>query len=89
MTDIKKAKLDPTAVYKSPGEVLEDKTLSREDKIEILRVWEYDAREIQVAEEENMPSANSQMLDEVLETLKKLNAGPETKKYAPNKQGGV
>lgn len=89
MTDIKKAKLDPTAVYKSPGEVLEDNTLSREDKIEILRVWEYDAREIQVAEEENMPSANSQVLDEVLEVLKKLNAGPETKKYAPNKQGGV
>lgn len=89
MTDIKKAKLDPTAVYKSPGEVLEDNTLSREDKIEILRVWEYDAREIEVAEEENMPSSNSKMLDEVLSALKQLNARRDQKKSAPNKQGGV
>ncbi len=89
MTDVKKAKLDPTTVYKAPREVLEDKTISHKDKIEILRVWEYDAREIQVAEEENMPSANSQLLDEVLEALNTLHAGPETKKSAPNKQGGV
>lgn len=89
MTDVNKAKLDPSSVYQTPSEVVDDTTISREDKIEILRVWEYDAREIQVAEEENMPSVNSQMLDEVLRALEQLNAGPETKKYAPNKQGGV
>ena len=89
MTDVKKAKLDPTSVYQTPSEVLADSTISREEKIEILRVWEYDAREIQVAEEENMTSANSQMLDEVLRALEKLDAGPDTKKSAPNNQGGV
>ena len=89
MTDIKKAKLDPTSVYNSPAEVVEDNTVTREDKIEILRVWEYDAREIQVAEEENMPAVNNNILDEVLLALNKLGAGPESKKSAPTKQGGT
>lgn len=89
MTDLKKAKLDPSTVYNKPEDVLGDDTISRGDKIEILRVWEYDAREIMVAEEENMPSANSILLDEILAALDKLDAGPESKKSAPTKQGGV
>lgn len=89
MTDLKKAKLDPSTVYEAPEDVLKDNTISREDKIEILRVWEYDAREIMVAEEENMPSANSILLDEILAALNKLHAGPDSKKSAPTKQGGV
>lgn len=89
MTDIKQAKLDPSSVYKNPSDVVNDNTISRDEKIEILRVWEYDAREIQVAEEENMRPDNNNVLDEVLLALKKIGAGPETKRTAPNKQGGT
>lgn len=52
--DIKKAKLDPASVFKMPQEVLEQDQLSKEDKIFILKQWEYDELELSVAEEENM-----------------------------------
>ncbi len=55
MSDFEKAMLSPTSVYKIPNEVVEDDTLSREQKLKILRQWEYDAHELQVAEDENMP----------------------------------
>ena len=43
--------LDPTMVFKDPTDVIADENLSRDQKIEILRRWEYDARELEVAEE--------------------------------------
>ncbi len=54
MTDIEKAMLNPTTVFRTPDEVLLREDLSREQKIEILRRWAYDARQLEVAEEENM-----------------------------------
>ena len=52
MTDIKKAMLDPTKVFTDPSEVVADPGLTRDQKIEILRRWEFDAHELEVAEEE-------------------------------------
>lgn len=46
MGNIDKAMLDPSIVYKNPGEVLNDRELTRIQKVEILRRWEYDALEI-------------------------------------------
>lgn len=54
MTDIEKAMFDPTAVFRAPEEVLLREDMSREQKIEVLRRWAYDARQLQVADEENM-----------------------------------
>jgi hypothetical protein len=54
MVDVEKALVDPALVFKTPEEVLADSELSREQKIKILRRWEYDVRELQVAEEEGM-----------------------------------
>ncbi len=51
MIDVKKAMLDPTMVFKEPKEVVANDELTRDQKIEILRRWEYDARELEVAEE--------------------------------------
>ena len=51
--DIEKAKLNPSSVFKRPADVLKT-TFSREEKIDILRRWAYDEREMAVAEEENM-----------------------------------
>lgn len=44
--DIEKAMLDPVSVFACPDEVFDDQSLTREQKIEILRRWEYDAREL-------------------------------------------
>jgi hypothetical protein len=53
MKDIEKALLNPAMVFKNPQEVVESNDLSPEQKIEILRRWEYDVRELQVADEES------------------------------------
>lgn len=49
---------DPSSVYDSPMDILEDNELTREQKIKILRQWEYDAKELEVADQENMLAAN-------------------------------
>jgi hypothetical protein len=54
MVDVEKALLDPGLVFKTPDDVVISNELSREQKITILRRWEYDARELEVAEEEGM-----------------------------------
>ena len=54
MINFDKALQDPGLTFKRPTEILQSKDLSREQKIKLLRQWEYDVREIQVAEEENM-----------------------------------
>lgn len=48
------ALLDPTSVFSRPEDVVREVDLSRLDKIRILKRWEYDARELEVADEENM-----------------------------------
>lgn len=76
MIDVEKAKLDPTSVFAHPRDVLADKSLTREQKIDILRRWAYDAREIEIADEENMGGRPiDDPLDEVLKCLKELGAG--------------
>lgn len=70
----KQALVDPTAVYKTPAKVLEDPELSDLEKLKILDRWEYDARELQVAAEENMGGGQSDFLDEVLAAKRKLGA---------------
>jgi CBS domain-containing protein len=70
MTDtaarLKAAILDPAAVFRSPDQVERDPTLNREDKLAILESWEKDARELSVAEEENMAGGEPNRLDEVV-----------------------
>jgi hypothetical protein len=69
-----KAMLDPTSVYSTPEEVCEDPALTREQKISVLRQWEYDAREMAVAEEENMTGGPPDQLPQVLAALRRLGA---------------
>lgn len=80
--------LDPGAFFRTPQEVLERTDLSREEKIEILRHWEYDARELQVAEEENMPGEEPTLLTQIHEALHALNAQIDTEHTPPTKHGG-
>ena len=88
MIDVEKALLDPGLVFKTPGEVLANNELTRAQKIEILRRWEYDVRELQVADEEGMEGPEPVTLDAVLDALRTLGAPEETENSAPTKQGG-
>ena len=88
MVDIDKALVDPALVFKAPEEVVADNELSREQKIKILQRWEYDVRELQVAEEEGMEGPQPVTLDVVLRALRALDAPADTERSAPTKQGG-
>lgn len=88
MIDIEKALVDPAVVFKAPGEVVASTELSREQKIQILRRWEYDVRELQVAEEEGMEGPKPVTLDAVLGALRLLGAAADVEHSAPTKQGG-
>lgn len=85
---IERAFIDPGAVFRSPRELLECADLSHEQKVELLRRWEYDVRELQVAEEENMPGRMPVALDEILHALRELGAEPDPAHSPPTKQGG-
>jgi hypothetical protein len=88
MIDVEKALLDPGSVFKTPGHVVANGELSREQKIKILRRWEYDARELQVAAEEGMEGPQPVTLDAVLGALSALGAPADTERSAPTKHGG-
>ena len=76
--DLRKAMLNPALVFLGPEDVLQRDELTREQKMEMLRRWKFDALQLQVAEEENMGSEEpSDILDRVLQALHALNAGPE------------
>lgn len=63
---------DPTAVYRSPEEVERDASLSSEEKLAILVRWEQDARELAVAEDENMAGGEPSRLGEVVAARARL-----------------
>ena len=86
---LEQALLDPQSVFKSPHGVVTAPVFTRSQKIEVLRRWEYDAREVEVAEEEGMQGPNGSILRQVLEALHELGAGPDLEHMPPTKQGGV
>jgi hypothetical protein len=90
MIDLKKALTNPSAIFKKPQEIVETGDLSREQKIELLRRWEYDARQLQVADEEGMAPTDPQpvILDGILKALRDLDAPADIEHSAPTKQGG-
>ncbi len=86
MMNVKKAMLDPTSVFKDPEEVVASDELNRDQKIEILHRWEYDARELEVAEEEaGMLVRRPEMFDLVVQALHTLGAERDTEHTPPTK----
>ncbi|XOZ34786.1 hypothetical protein ACMDCT_06025 [Halomonadaceae bacterium KBTZ08] len=87
--DLEKALVDPAAVFSTPAEVVVAEQLSRDDRVRILRRWEYDARELTVADDENMPGDSTPLLEQVLDALHRLGYSPDPDQVPPTKQGGV
>lgn len=85
--DLDQALLNPASVFPSPVAVCDAPTLTHSQKIEILRRWEYDARELQVAAEESMTGdGSSNHLSQVLEALHRLGTGDDLDSSPPTKQ---
>jgi len=85
--DLEAAWRDPAAVFASPEDVVAQDGLTREQKIEILRLWEYDAAEESVATEEGMPGGkNGELLRRIMLALDGLIGGIDVGDSAPTKQ---
>jgi len=88
-SDYETALLDPVSIFSSPEDVLDRAALSKEQKIEILRRWEYDASEVSVAEEEGMVGDQPLLLRRILLALEKLTGEIDVSHTPPTKQGGI
>jgi len=84
--NIEQALQDPAAVFATPEDVAAHPGLTREQKIEILRLWEYDAAEAEVATEEGMPGGNDGLLQRILLALDGLIGGIDVGDAGPTKQ---
>lgn len=71
--DAELALLNPAAAFSAPMDVARHPRLTRQEKLEILRRWEWDARLIESAQAEGMPDRGEpSRLEEVLEARRAL-----------------
>lgn len=63
---------DPSSCFASPADVVRSAEITHAEKTQILRRWEYDARLLEVAQEENMTGGTASRLQEVLDALHAL-----------------
>ncbi len=87
--DLKQAQLDPGSVFSSPEQLRDHHALTKEQKIDILRRWAYDASELAVAEEEGMVGGEPSQLAQILSVLDSVTGGYDVEHRPPTKQGGV
>lgn len=87
--DYERARLIPSAVFAAPRAVLACADLTREQKIDVLLRWAYDAAELAVAREEGMPGEEEDLQGEILNALASLQADPDTEQTGPSKQHGL
>jgi len=89
MVDMDMALSDPGSVFATPEALLRHESLSKQQKIEILRRWEYDASETCVAVEEGMPGDETDLLRRVLLALDQLTGAIDVEHVGPTKQHGI
>jgi len=89
VVDMDQALLDPGSVFATPEAVVLHDGLSKDQKIEILRRWEYDASENCVALEEGMPDGESDLLRRILLALDQLAGSIDVEQVGPTKQHGI
>ena len=73
--DMAQARLDPGSVFPSPEDLLENSSLSREQKIDLLKRWKYDAQQVSNAMAEGMIGDNGDLLYRVCRALARLEEG--------------
>ncbi len=86
---------DPSLFFDNPCAVLKDDRFDKQQKIAVLRQWEYDVREMMVAEEEGMPldpealALHEANLGEILRCLRKLGVTVDVEHTQTSKFGGT
>jgi hypothetical protein len=85
---------DVSKHFATPEALLADASLTREQKLALLRQWEYDLHLLQVATEENMtgdaaPGANAEKLRQVHAAAETLGAELDPDAAGAAKAGGI
>ena len=86
-TDIHSVTANPSRYFRTPQEVVDDRSLTRKDKLDILHQWETDARLLAVAEEENLAGGEANQLGAVVNAL--ISLGDETKASSRGRAPGA
>ena len=81
--DYEAALRDPAAHFAGPQAVIDAAGLTAEQKIAVLRRWEYDESEMAVATEEGMPGGENSVLQAITAALAVLDPGGDS--TAPSK----
>ena len=71
----------PDCKFTNPMEVLAVDALTKAEKIRILRQWEYDAQEKEVAQDEGMQATSDSHIDEIHSALRLLGVDPNGGMY--------
>ena len=85
--DLEAALLNPAGCFKEPRDVLAERRLTREQKLRVLRQWDQDARQLAVAEEENMTGGEENMVGRVSKAILALGGDAERDQAVPTKLG--
>ncbi len=84
-----RAMMAPDTVFKTPEAVISSTALTVDQKIEVLRRWEYNASEEAVALEEGMPGEETGLLRDILIALGELTGPLDLDHTGPSKQHGL
>lgn len=87
--DYERARLVPSGVFTSPWDVVTCEDLTREQKIDVLLRWAYDAAELAVAVEEGMPNGEDDLQGQILLGLKALQERIDADHAGPTKHHGL
>lgn len=86
--DLDRFLLNPGSSFRRPEDVVGDPRLRRQQKIEILCRWAYDAVELAVAEEEGMSGGEASNLHGVVNALVSITGGFDAGHTGPTKHAG-
>ena len=90
--DLKRALLVPSAVFESPAAVVTAEGLTYEQRIEILRRWEFDARAMRVGGEGEGAAGGGDhgpLLDRIRAARRELGVGTDVEEQrAPGERNG-
>lgn len=71
--DLERAKLDPGSVFSAPEDILEEPSLDKTQKIDLLKRWKFDAQRLLDSGSEGMaPEKNADLLRRISLALEYL-----------------
>jgi hypothetical protein len=70
--DYDKALLTPDKIFQFPMEIVDTESMTTKQKLKVLKRWEADARDMEVASDENMAGGEKSRFGEVRKAIRTL-----------------